>query len=101
MKANWSREALGAARSYVRALNISKAGLSRQLTSKYGSQFTKKQAAYALRHVKVDYNKEALAAAKAYEKEFHMSDAELFDQLTSEYGSEFTASQAEYAIKHL
>ncbi len=48
---NWKKEAVEAAESYLELTSFSRQGLYDQLTSKYGSQFTKKQAEYALKQV--------------------------------------------------
>lgn len=48
---NWKKEAVEAAESYLDLTSFSRAGLYDQLTSKYGGQFTKKQAEYALEQV--------------------------------------------------
>lgn len=48
---NWKNEAVEAAEQYLDAMSFSRSGLLQQLTSEYGSQFTKKQAEYALEQV--------------------------------------------------
>ena len=48
---NWKKEAVEAAESYLDTMSFSRSSLYQQLTSEYGSQFTKKQAEYALEQV--------------------------------------------------
>ena len=48
---DWNAEAVEAAKSYLEFSSFSKSGLFEQLTSKYGGQFTPKQANHALKAV--------------------------------------------------
>ena len=93
------REALEAAESYLDSGHFSKKRLFKQLTSEYGEDFAKKDATYAIDHVKADYNAEARQAAESYLDSGHFSRSRLMTQLTSEYGEQFTKAQAAQAVK--
>lgn len=93
-------EALEAAQSYVDTSGFSQKGLMQQLTSKYGSDFSKADATFAVKHVSVDWNTEAVEAAKSYLDSGSFSKKGLEQQLTSKNGSQFTDDQAAYALKH-
>ena len=93
------REALEAAESYLDSGHFSKKGLEDQLTSEYGEDFSKKDAAYAIKHVKADYNAEAREAAESYLDSGHFSHNGLTQQLSSAYGEQFTKAQAAQAVK--
>ncbi|RIX27860.1 hypothetical protein D1781_10020 [Amnibacterium setariae] len=95
------RNALAQAKSYVRVLDISKAGLYDQLHSRYGGRFSAKAARYGANHVKANWNREALGAAKSYVRVLDISKAGLHDQLVSKHGSQFTEKQAKYALRHV
>ena len=93
--------ALASAESYLDLGAFSKAGLTDQLTSEYGEQFSADAARYAVNHVDVDWNEEALESAESYMELSPMSPEGLRDQLTSEYGEQFTPQQADYAVQHV
>jgi len=93
-------QALQSAQSYLTdGQGFSRNGLIDQLTSSYGSGFTKAQAAWAVRHLHPDWNAQAVIAAKGYLADGQgFSRAALLDQLTSAYGSGFTQMQALHAV---
>lgn len=95
------QNAIGAAQDYLTTQHFSKAGLVSQLSSKYGSQFKKPLAIWAVNHIKVNWNTQAVGAAKDYLNTQHFSRQGLIDQLTSSYGSQFTLAQATYAVNHV
>ena len=92
------KEALEAAESYLDSGHFSKQGLLDQLKSEYGEGFGKKDAQFAIDHVKADYKAEAVEAAESYLDSGHFSKAELLDQLESKYGEGFTHAEATYAV---
>lgn len=92
------KEALESAESYLDSGHFSKKGLLDQLTSKYGEDFDKADAQWALAHVDADYKAEAVEAAESYLESGHFSKRELRSQLTSEYGEGFTKAEADYAV---
>jgi hypothetical protein len=92
-------QAVEAAQQYVDSMGFSKAGLMQQLTSKSGSQFSKEDAKYAIKHIDVNWNDEAAEAAQSYLDTMAFSRNELIEQLTSKAGSQFTRKQAEYGAK--
>jgi len=92
------KEAVEAAESYLDSGHFSKQGLLDQLKSEYGEGFTKKDAQFAIDHVKADYKAEAVEAAESYLDSGHFSKAELLDQLESKYGEGFTHAEATYAV---
>jgi len=94
-------EAVEAAESYLSSGSFSKKGLYDQLTSAYGSDFSKADARFALKQVDVDYNAEAVEAAESYLSSGSFSKKGLFGQLTSDSGSQFTENQATFAVKHI
>lgn len=89
-------QAVGAAQDYLRVSAFSRAALIDQLTSEYGSGFTKKDATFAVDYLKLDWNAQAVKAAKAYLAVSHFSRKGLIEQLESEYGGQFTHAQAVY-----
>ncbi|MEY4366828.1 MAG: hypothetical protein RLZ28_243 [Actinomycetota bacterium] len=91
--------ALSSAETYA-MMDMSKDGIYDQLVSKFGGQFTKAAAKYAVENVDVDWNANALASAETYQ-EMDMSPAAIHDQLTSKFGGRFTESEADYAIANL
>jgi hypothetical protein len=95
------RQAIRSAKEYLDTGGFSRAKLITQLTSKYGEGFKKKDALYAVNHLKVNYNKEALESGQAYLDTAGFSRAGLIRQLTSSYGEGFTKKQATYAVDKL
>lgn len=102
---DWNEQAIKYAKRYIDLKPFSRQGLLRQLSSKYGAQFTKEQSeaavAYLEENALVDWNEEAVEAAENYLSIFAFSRQELYEQLTSTYGSAFTAEEAENAISEL
>jgi hypothetical protein len=92
-------QAIGAAENYLEFSAFSRAGLIKQLSSKYGDGFSVKDATFAVDHIKVDWNEQAAKAAKRYLEVSHFSRSGLIKQLTSKYGDQFTRAQAEYGVK--
>lgn len=93
--------ALGQAKTYAEAMNMSKAGIRDQLVSEYGGKFPKEAADWAMSNLTHDWKANALASAKIYREDMHMSNADIRDQLVSEYGGQFTEAEADYAMKNL
>jgi Host cell surface-exposed lipoprotein len=91
------QQAVGAAQDYLSSTGFSKAGLVDQLTSQYGSQFSKADATFAVNHIAVDWNQQAVRVAKEYLAAMHFSRSGLIEQLTATYGGRFTKAQAVYA----
>lgn len=91
-------EAIGAARDYLEFQAFSRYGLIHQLSSEYGSGFSKKDATFAVDHLDVNWNKQAAKAAEDYLEFQHFSRAGLIHQLESKFGSGFTHSQAVYGV---
>lgn len=95
------QNALNKAESYSSMMHMSKKGIFDQLTSKYGEQFDKDAAQYAVDHLNADYKANALEKAKDYRKAMSMSKKAIFNQLISRYGEQFTKEEAQYAIDNL
>lgn len=91
-------QAIGAAEDYLAFSAFSRKGLIEQLSSEYGSGFSKADATFAVDHIKVNWNEQAAKAAKNYLETSHFSRAGLIQQLESEYGSQFTHKQAVYGV---
>jgi len=95
------KNALAQAETYSEMMNMSKDAIYDQLVSKYGGQFEKEAAQYAIDNIIADWNENALAQAKTYQETLNMSKNAIYDQLISKYGGQFTKSEAQYAIDHL
>lgn len=94
------KTALKKAKIYAKDMNMSKAGIYEQITSKSGDNMSTTEAQYAIDHVKANWNKNALATAKNYRK-MSLSKQEIYEQLTSKDGDQFTSDEANYATEHL
>lgn len=98
---DWNEQAVKCAKDYIKTMAFSRAGLIDQLSSDFGSKFTKEQAEYAVSTLEsggmVDWNEQAVKAANDYLEFMSFSRQGLIDQLSSQYGSKFTKEQAEYA----
>lgn len=81
------REALGAAKDYLRFQAFSRAGLIHQLESPYGDDFSHADAVWGVDHTHANWYAQAVKAAKAYLKFQHFSRAALIHQLESPYGA--------------
>lgn len=92
------QQAIGAAEDYLSLTAFSRRGLIDQLSSEYGSGFSKADAAFAVDHIKVNWNEQAAKAAKSYLELTHFSRSGLIQQLTSKYGAQFTRAQAIYGV---
>ena len=97
------QQALSSAQGYLSdGQGFSRAGLIKQLTSPYGSQFSTADATWAVDHAGADWDAQALTAAKGYMSDGQgFSRAGLIQQLTSPYGGDFTLAQATYAVNHV
>jgi len=93
--------ALKKAKSYSDNMNMSKARMYKQLTSKYGGKFTEEEAQYAIDNINVDWKVNALKRAESYSKNLHMSKAAIYNILISEYADKFTEEEAQYAIDNV
>ena len=96
------QNAYDAAVDYLDLSAFSRIGLTKQLSSEFGSQFPAADAEFAVsrleRQGEVDWNAEAAEAAKDYLELSSFSRQGLLDQLTSEFGSQFTPAQAKYGV---
>ena len=90
-------QAIGAAKDYLDTSAFSRAGLIEQLSSAYGSGFSKADATFAVDHLDVNWKEQAVLSAKEYLQTMHFSRAGLIQQLSSAYGSKFTRAEATYA----
>lgn len=99
------KNALKEARSYLKYLSFSRAGLIDQLTSQYGGGYLIEEAEYAVVYLEVNgevnWYEQAVKSAQSYLKYMAFSRNGLLDQLTSQYGEQFTQEEAEYAISYL
>lgn len=95
------KQAILSAESYLSmGQGFSRAGLIKQLSSKYGEGFSRKLAVFAVDHVKVNWFHQAVLSAKGYLSMGQgFSYSGLVDQLSSPYGEQFTLAQAQYAAK--
>ena len=93
------KNAISAAENYLDlGTGFSRFGLIKQLTAKVGSGFKRRDAVFAVNHIKVNWNKQAVMAAKNYlDLGTGFSRDGLIKQLTSKVGSGFTQAQAEFA----
>ncbi len=95
------QQVLDAAESYLTdGQGFSKAGLLDQLTSSYGEGFSRRLAAFALSHLRVNWNRQAVLSAEGYLRSGQgFSYNGLVDQLESPYGEHFTPAQARYGAR--
>lgn len=97
--------AVKSAESYLATSHFSKKGLTQQLSSEYGENFSKADAAFAVKYLEdagaVDWNVEAIEAATSYVETGHFSEKGLIGQLSSDSGEQFSAKQAASAVAHL
>lgn len=91
-------QAIGSAQSYLEFQAFSRKGLIKQLSSDAGEGFPKKDAIYAVDHIKVDWNQQAAKSAKSYLEFQHFSRKGLIEQLESDAGEGFTHAQAVYGV---
>jgi predicted 3-demethylubiquinone-9 3-methyltransferase (glyoxalase superfamily) len=90
--------AIAAAEDYLETMPFSRSGLIEQLSSEYGSGFSKADATFAVNHIDVNWTEQAARAAKDYLETMPFSRSGLIEQLSSEYGSGFTHKQAVYGV---
>lgn len=99
------KNALKEARTYLKYMSFSRAGLIEQLTSPYGGGYLPEEAEYAILYLEVNgevnWYEQAEKSAESYLKHMAFSRQGLKKQLTSEYGEEFTEDEAEYAVSFL
>lgn len=93
------QQALESAQSYLESGGFSRNGLIDQLSSKYGEDFDKKDAVWAVDHAGADWKAEAVESAESYMDSGGFSKRSLEDQLASPYGEDFTRAQAHYAVE--
>lgn len=97
--------AVKSALSYIDYDGFSRDGLIEQLSSKYGDQFSREDAEFAVNYVEehnnIDWNEQAIRNAESYLELTSFSRDGLIGQLSSQAGSQFTKDQAEYAVKYL
>ena len=91
-------QAVSSALDYLEFSPFSKAGLIKQLSSKYADAFKRADAVYAVNHIKVDWMEQAARSAKDYLSHDSFSRTGLIQQLESEYGEGFTHAQAIYGV---
>lgn len=91
-------QAIGAAKDYLDYSGFSRLALIEQLSSSYGSGFSKADATFAVDYLKVSWKEQAVRVAKEYLASQHFSRSGLIQQLSSPYGSQFTRAQAIYAV---
>jgi hypothetical protein len=91
-------QAIGSAKDYLEYSAFSRKGLIRQLSSDAGEGFAKKDAIFAVDHIKVNWNEQAAKSAKEYLDYSHFSRSGLIRQLESDAGEGFTHSQAVYGV---
>lgn len=90
--------AIASAEDYLDTMAFSRKGLIEQLSSEYGSGFSKADAKFAVNHIDVNWNEQAARAAKEYLETMPFSRSALIEQLESEYGSGFTHAQAVFGV---
>jgi hypothetical protein len=90
--------ALRSAKQYLNTMAFSKAGLIEQLSSSFGSGYSRADATYAVNHVGADWNEQAARAAKQYLQTMPFSRSALIQQLESSFGAKFTHAQAVYGV---
>jgi hypothetical protein len=94
--------AIKSAKSYLSmGSGFSRAGLINQLSSQAGEGYKRRDAVFAVNHIKVNYNRQAAISAKSYMEMGGMSRSGLIQQLTSKAGEQYTPAQAEYAAKQV
>lgn len=91
------QQAVGAAKDYLDFFAFSRPWLIEQLSSSYGSGFSKADATFAVDHLNVNGTEQAVLSAKEYLRTSHFSRAGLIQQLSSAYGSKVTRAEATYA----
>ena len=100
-----TQKAISDGEKYLGIKAYSKAGLIEQLSSEYGSGYSKEAATEAVEYLEktlpIDWNEQAVSAANTYMEVMELSKDMLMEVLTSDYGSKFTKEQAEYAINKL
>ena len=94
--------AIDSAKSYLQmGSGFSRSGPIQQLSSKAGEGYKRKDAVFAVNHIKVNYKKQAAMSAKSYMEMGGMSRSGLIQQLTSKAGEGYTLPQAKYAAKQV
>jgi len=93
--------ALTRARLYADTMYMSKQGIYKQLTSKYGEGLDKEAVKWAITQLVVDWKYNALQKAKHYQTTFSMSNDAIYRQLMSEHGEQFTEEETQYAMTQM
>jgi uncharacterized protein with PIN domain len=91
--------AMQAAERYLAMSAFSRAGLIQQLSSKYGENYSRADAVYAVDHLAVNWNEQAVRAAKQHVAERSFSREGLIHQLKARHGDGFTHAEALYGVE--
>jgi hypothetical protein len=92
------KNALESAQNYIDLSGFSKKGLIKQLSSKAGDGYSKKDATFAANKVGADWKAEAVESAQNYIDLSGFSKKGLIKQLSSSAGDGYTREQATYAV---
>jgi hypothetical protein len=84
------------AQQYLDMAGFSREGLIQQLSSEYGSGYSREDAEAAVDSMDVDWNENAARSARQYLEMTGFSCSKLTEQLSSEYGSKYTVEEARY-----
>lgn len=87
------------AQQYLDMTGFSRAGLIEQLSSEYGSGYSKSDATAAVDSLGVDWNAQAVRSAQSYLEMTGFSCSGLIEQLSSDAGSKYTTSEATYGAE--
>jgi len=82
--------------SYLDTAGFSREGLIQQLSSEYGSGYSRSDAEAAVDTIDVDWKENAARSARQYLDITGFSCSKLIEQLSSEYGSKYTVDEASY-----
>jgi len=93
------KNAVRAAKQYLRFKGFSRDGLISQLSSQFGDGFDVNDATIAVDSMDVDWNEQAAKSAKSYLDMMGFSCAGLINQLSSSFGEKFTESQATFGAR--
>ncbi|MCW3798454.1 Ltp family lipoprotein [Sphingomonas sp. BN140010] len=88
--------AVRSAQQYLNMTGFSREGLIQQLSSEYGSGYSRADATAAVDSLAVDWDENAVRSAQQYLEMTGFSCQKLIDQLSSDYGSKYTVEQATY-----
>lgn len=65
------------------------------------AKIQRKDANYAIKHLKANYKENAKKKANDYVEQQNMSKDAVYNQLISDAGEKFTEEEAQYAVDHL